>query len=145
MSQLSSSGGVSEMYAKSAKDLANAGADPQKRAKVIKEICDKLVQRAPDRDQFVAAFVDRFYFTNDYTRDSKLIRYVLGAILRQLQPTTGQEHLTLEHITPQSKIQAGIADESIGSIGNLILVSETVNQKLAAKTFHTKLDRKSVV
>ncbi len=138
VSQLSSSGGVSEMYAKSAKDLANAADDQNKRANTIKEICGKLVQRAPDREQFVTTFEDRFFFTNDNTRDSKLVRYVLATILRALHPGTSQDYLTIEHIMPQSALKTGTPPQVVGSIGNLLLVNDDINGKLGSKEFAAK-------
>jgi hypothetical protein len=138
VSQLSSSGGVSEMYAKAAKHLNGAGQDNQKRAVVLEDIRQKLVDRAPERDQFILAFADRFYFTNAYTRDSKLVRYVLGNLLRHASPTTGQNQLTIEHVMPQSEMKNGQSAEVVGSIGNLILVSEAVNTKLENKPFAAK-------
>ena len=76
------------MYAKAARELAGAGQDPQKRALVLNDIRAKLVERRPDREQFVLAFQDRFLFTNDFTRDSKLVRYVLESFLRAASPST---------------------------------------------------------
>ena len=72
VSQLSSSGGVSQMYAKAARELYSAGSDQQARADVLKDIREKLEKRRPDRDQFILAFEERFLFTNDYTRDKSL-------------------------------------------------------------------------
>lgn len=138
VSQLSSSGGVSEMYAKAARQLTNAGADQQKRADALDEIRQKLIDRAPDRDQFILAFAERFFFTNDYTRDSKLVRYVLGCFLRDASPTTGQDNLTIEHVMSQEEMGGGQPLEVVGSIGNLLLVSEAVNSKMDNKDFAAK-------
>lgn len=138
VSQLSSSGGVSEMYAKAARELNDAGTDQQKRAHVLDDIRDKLVSRAPDRDQFMLAFAERFYFTNDNTRDSKLVRYVLARFLRHTSPSTGLDHLTIEHVMSQDEMGGGQPLEVVGSIGNLLLVSEPVNTKLGNKDFATK-------
>ena len=107
VSQLSSSGGVSFMYAKAARELAKAAGDPQACADALDDIRGKLIERAPEKDQFVPAFKERFYFTNDFARDSKLVRYVLGNFLRVANSATGQDKLTIEHIMPQDKMDSG--------------------------------------
>lgn len=138
VSQLRSSGGVSEMYAKAARELTGAGEDQAHRAQVLEEIRQKLIDRRPDRDQFILAFEERFYFTNEITRDSKLVRYVLESFLRDLNPVTGLDRLTIEHIMPQSKIGHSESAETVGSLGNLLLVSEDVNHALGVKDFVAK-------
>ncbi|MBM6403523.1 DUF262 domain-containing protein [Phycicoccus sp. CSK15P-2] len=138
VSQLSSSGGVSQMYAKAARDLYAAGANQQTRADVLKDIRDKLNKRRPDRDQFILAFQERFVFTNDYTRDKKIVQYVLKRLLRHANPTTGLDDLTIEHLMSQDQIAAGVDIETVGSIGNLLLVSEKVNSKLDNQNFAKK-------
>ena len=138
VSQLSSSGGVSEMYAKAARELYAAGADQSARVAVLSDLRGKLNERKPDREQFVLAFEERFVFTNDLTRDSRLVRYVLSALLREAHPNTGIENLTIEHIMPQDKIGNGETAATVGSLGNLLLVSETINRRLGNKSFAAK-------
>ena len=138
VSQLSSSGGVSAMYAKAARDLHRVDGDPQESAHVLTDIRTKLESRAPERDQFILAFMERFFFTNEVSRDSKLVRYVLENFLRTANPTTGLESLTIEHIMSQDKIGNGEDFETVAVIGNLILVSEPVNTKLGNKAFPAK-------
>lgn len=138
VSQLRSSGGVSEMYAKAARELCTAGDNQQKRANVLKDIRQKLTDRRPDRDQFILAFQERFYFTNEFTRDSKLVRYVLESFLRRAHPSTSTQNLTIEHILPQNQLSSGGGLQVIGAIGNLLLVSEDVNSKLDASDFSAK-------
>lgn len=138
VSQLRSSGGVSEMYAKAARELFHAGEDQQRRSQVLAEIRNKLFERKPERDQFILSFEERFFFTNEHSRDSKLVRYVLEAFLRQAQPSTSTEYLTIEHILPQKQLKVGVEFEIVASIGNLLLVSNTLNAKLDDKEFVAK-------
>ena len=138
VSQLGSSGGVSEMYAKAARELYKA-ATPEKRSAVLKDIREKLVDRCPNRDQFVNDFMTRFLFTSQSTRDARLVRYTLRTLLRTLKPGTSLEDLTIEHILPQDQIGVnGIKAATVGSIGNLMLVSNVLNGKLANKPFTDK-------
>lgn len=138
VSQLRSSGGVSEMYAKAARELSAAGTDQDERVRVLREIRNKLIERRPDREQFILSFEERFYFTNDFTRDSKLVRYVLENFLRHSHPTTSTDHLTIEHIMPQRAIREGEDFETVGALGNLLLVSDPLNTKLDDKAFEAK-------
>ena len=137
VSGLSSSGGISEMYAKAARDLTNAKT-PDERVIALDDIRGKLVARCPDRSIFLTAFVNRFVFTSDSSRESKLVRYVLAEILKQVNPTTNREDLTIEHILSQDRLGSGAADEVVGSIGNLVLVSEELNNRLGNKDFKAK-------
>jgi hypothetical protein len=138
ISQLSSSGGISEMYAKAAREICNAQ-DSDRRSMAIRDIRTKLEERQPTKDQFVSDFIVRFVFTDKSTRDAKIVRYVLRELLRTLQPATGLDLLTIEHIMPQSAVKNGLAsEEMVGSIGNLILVSNDLNTRLDNKEFAAK-------
>ncbi|MFA7324813.1 MAG: HNH endonuclease family protein, partial [Candidatus Nanopelagicales bacterium] len=138
VAQLSSSGGVSSMYAKAARDLYAAGADPQARANVLAEIRSKLIERSPDKEQFIAAFKDRFIFTSVLTRDKALVQYVLKRLLKATHPTTSLDNLTIEHILPEQSGDAADAASPIGSIGNLLMVDTELNGLLGHKDFTLK-------
>lgn len=138
VSQLRSSGGVSEMYAKAARDLYSVGSNPDDRARVLSEIRGKLTERRPERERFLLAFEERFFFTNSFTRESKLVRYVLESFLRRASPTTSFERLSIEHIMPQKDLQRGVPLEVIGALGNLMLVSDGLNSKLGDKAYPVK-------
>lgn len=129
---------MSEMYAKAARELHSAGTDQDARAAVLDEIRHKLIERHPEREQFVTAFAERFYFTNEVTRDSKLVRYVLERFLRHASATTTTQLLTIEHIMPQGELKKGAEFETVGSLGNLLLVTEALNVKLDNKDFEAK-------
>lgn len=140
VSQLRSSGGVSEMYAKAARELHAAGTNQQHRANALDEIRRKLIERAPDEEQFMLSFEKRFHFTNERTRDAKLVRHVLTRFLHDHSPTTSLDGLTIEHLIPQrmARGEQPTPIEVIGSIGNLVLVSESLNSKLADRDFSAK-------
>lgn len=138
VAQLRSSGGVSEMYAKAARELHAAGHVTEERVRVLSEIRSKLIERQPDREQFILSFMERFYYSNDYTRESKLVRYVLKNFLSYYSPATSTNRLTIEHILPQRANGVDESFEIIAGIGNLLLVNESVNSKLGHKPFEQK-------
>jgi len=63
---------------------------------------------------------------------------VLRRLLRHANPTTGLDDLTIEHLMSQDQIAAGVDMETVGSIGNLLLVSDEVNGKLDNQDFAKK-------
>lgn len=139
ISQLSSSGGVSEMYAKYARELTNA-TDASARVEAVRGLQLALVQRRPDRDRFVTSFVDRLILTDEITREKKLVRYVLRKFLEADRPRTDSRALTVEHLLPQHRIDpvAGLTPLVVGSIGNLLMVDEKLNTVLDNKDFVQK-------
>jgi len=130
-----SSGGISMMYALHARELQR-GDDLQRKIKVIRSIVDKLKARTPSYAEFLALFQELKY-SQHYTRQKKLVHYVLS----RLDSHNAQgarldyQQMTIEHIAPQS---GNLAEESIAKIGNLILVDQTMNNKLGTKPFGEK-------
>lgn len=143
ISQLSSSGGVSEMYAKYARELTNA-TDATERVQAVRSLQQALVQRRPDRDRFVTSFVERLVLTDDITREKKLVRYVLQKFLEADRPRTESRALTVEHLLPQDRIgrDPGLTPQTVGSIGNLLMVDENLNTRLNNKDF---IQKKSIL
>ncbi len=136
ISQRSSSGGVSEMYAKYARELSSA-MDSTEQANVIKRLEDALVARKPDKESFIVDFMERLALTNEFTKDKKLVHYVLRRLLQYTNPQTSLTHMTVEHIRPQSTTSP-MDSGQVGSIGNLLYVDESLNTKLADKPFTQK-------
>jgi hypothetical protein len=139
ISQLSSSGGVSEMYAKYAREITHA-ADPAARLASLGRLRDALNQRKPDRDRFISSFIERLVLTDDITREKKLVQYVLQRLQEHTRPDTTTAGLTVEHVLPQTSIDpaGGLPAELIGSIGNLLLVTEDLNGRLGSKDLPAK-------
>ncbi len=134
----SSSGGVSMMYAAAARDLSSE-ADPQKRAKHLQDFRAKLADKLPDRDTFFSGISDLRYSETD-TRRRQLIRYVLERAdgLERKDAAVDYSKMTIEHVSPQNPPPGTDVDESYPLVGNLLLVSEGLNQKLANKPFAAK-------
>lgn len=134
-----SSGGISGMYASLARQIASVN-DAQGATPVINEIRSKLKERVPSESEFLVLFPNLIY-TNTISKQRALMKYVLAHISRaegHAYPAD-MEDLTIEHLVPQSKIgKDGWTEGVVGQIGNLILVTKKVNDKLKDKPFSEK-------
>lgn len=136
IAQQSSSGGVSEMYAKYARELS-AAASRNERIAVLTKLRAALVQRVPDRDVFLSRFVERLILTDEYTREKKLVQYVLGRIAHYDRPGLIVDRPTVEHLLPQDQI-GNVGLEVVGSIGNLVWLPDDLNRRLRNRGFAEK-------
>jgi len=134
----SSSGGISEMYASHARQIYRSRT-PQERVQCVADLIAKLKGKEPSEAEFVEAFAERLYFTNDARDDKDLVRYVLSKLhLRTVKgPAPDFSKYTIEHITPQTRLRVN-DPERVGYIGNLLLVEETLNAELDDKAFKEK-------
>ena len=83
--------------------------------------------------------------TSTVSKQRAIVKYVRSRIARvegRAFPA-GIDELTIEHLHPQSKINGGEwSDEVVGQLGNLILVTKELNDKLENKSF---ADKKSIL
>lgn len=124
------------MYASHAR-VVRDGKTAAEKANSIVDLKNKLRERLPEFDEFAPAFADLSY-SQDYTRDKKLVRYTLGKLARHglASKAIDYEEMTIEHIAPQS--DKTIPEELIASIGNLVLLDADLNTELANKSFAVK-------
>jgi hypothetical protein len=96
-----------------------------------------LLDRRPSRAEFIEGFV-RFKASKDFTGDRSTVRYILDRHYRALsgRTVTDLSMMTVEHLAPQSGSK--LEPETIASIGNLIYVSEALQNKLGNKRFAEK-------
>ena len=135
----SSSGGVSLMYAAAARDLFGL-ANKQARATHLQEFRKKLRDRLPDFDAFKAGFFELRFTTHD-TRDRPLVRYILEKVDEHLREDRSADYakMTIEHIAPENPPAGAVLSVAdVGCIGNLVFVSERLNDKLKNKSFVEK-------
>ncbi len=135
-----SSGGISFMYASAARDLYKAKG-PQAKCGVLRQFEKKLASKKPQYDEFEALFLDLKY-SSKLTKQKNLVRHILTRIYQH--NSTGlvidADQMTIEHLSPENPPKkAGLTDDDIASIGNLILVDQTLNNKLANKSFAEKV------
>lgn len=132
ISALPSSGGVSQMYAAHARDIANA-ADSNALGICISDFKKKIKDKVPAKDIFVSKFKQLSY-SNARQRD--VIRYTLWKLDKAKNPALDIDRsaASIEHLLPQSSNSA-----SVHSIGNLILVPVKFNgEVLGSKPLEEK-------
>ena len=132
----SSSGGMSYMYARLARELL-AAPNSQKRGNVITEIQGSLRDRRPTNAEFIEGF-RALRESKDYTQDRLTVQYVLRRhYAHHAKSAMADLSLgTIEHMAAQAT--KSIDAESNAKVGNLILVSEDLNNRLGSKTFSAK-------
>ncbi len=128
-----SSGGISAMYASSARNFESAKSENQRR-KVCLELKQKLKEKIPSYQEFEANF-NEILFTKNVTKQKDLVRYILYKYNRHLSESYSEEKglLTIEHLSSQS---SKISNN--GQMGNLILVNKQTNELLGSKAFAKK-------
>lgn len=134
-----SSGGISLMYASAAKKIANARNISEK-LKVLKDLKRKLKEKIPAYKEFEVNFSE-IVFTNELTKNKKLVQYILAKIDGHLQKTyvVDYANMTIEHIASQA--QSGtkkFKNKVLGQLGNLLFIKNELNEKLKDKTFAEK-------
>jgi len=130
-----SSGGISFMYALAARELYQAtGLDAK--VKVLQEFqSNKLATKVPPYPEFEPSFLSLRY-SSSMTKQKALVRYVLTRIYQKNSAglVIDPEQMTVEHLAAENPAKStGLAPEHVASIGNLILVDQTLNNKLANK------------
>ncbi len=127
--------GIEASYSRAARDLQNAS-EKRKVREIINILKESLTTRIPDETVFTDKFKElKFY--NGYTRDKKLIQYIFNKIERSKLVTNelAPENISLEHILCQTKNDK----EIIGKIGNLLPLSQDLNEKAKDRSICDKL------
>lgn len=122
---------------------ASAGA-AQAKANVLTELENKLRQRLPSYAEFEASFLE-LRSSRVYTQQTPLVRYVLrrlhvAACAEGANPEELDfDALTIEHLVPQGiKRPSTIPQADVARLGNLLLVTNDLNEALDDKPFATK-------
>ncbi len=134
-----SSGGISLMYASAAKKLDGARSISEE-LKVLKDFKSKVRKKIPTYKEFEVNFSE-IVFTNELTKNKKLVQYILSKIDGHLQKTytVDYDNMTIEHIAPQDqKGSKKLKSKTIGQLGNLLFLNKELNEKLKSKNFTEK-------
>lgn len=131
---VSSTGGISQMYAKYARDLT-AASDSASAALVCDQLVKKLRGNLSTRDVFLPEFERQLKFSEDEPNAKRLVQYTLRRLHAKSNPShpLDLEKCNIEHLHPQSS-----ADSWAGNIGNLFLLSADLNSKLGHSPFAAK-------
>lgn len=127
--------GIEASYSRAARDLQNAS-ERRKAKDVLKVLKESFTSRIPDETTFTDKFKELSFYKG-YTRDKKLIQYIFHKIERSKLVTNelAPENISIEHILPQSKNDK----EIVGKIGNLLPLSQELNEKARDKLVTDKL------
>jgi len=132
--------GISQMYASSARALYESSGDANKAKVATRELIKKLAKRKPTEIDLKQGFA-RLIYTDNYDREKKFVRYALERLYAFANASVPVDFalMTIEHLLSQSEAKAmSIPDEIYGGLGNLILVPQQLNEKLANKPFIQK-------
>jgi hypothetical protein len=102
----------------------------------------KLAVKRPQYAEFEPSFMELKY-SSQVTKQRNLVRYILTKVYQK--NSTGlpidPQQATMEHLIPENPANnPGLSHEQVASIGNLILVDQTLNNRLANKTFPEKVE-----
>lgn len=122
-------------YSKTARDLRSAQSKEQSR-----EILDQLSRFYVEKEPKLEVFKEKLRklkFTNQYTRDKRLIQYIFRSFEKFLRETNelSVNNISLEHVDPQSN-----NNEDFGFMGNLIPLDKTINEDCDNKSFKEKIE-----
>ncbi|MFN9112958.1 MAG: DUF1524 domain-containing protein, partial [Bacteroidota bacterium] len=133
-----SSGGISFMYARHARDLRSAKTDEERR-KTIGDLVTKLRERMPTKDEFISSF-RHVLCSERYTKRKRWVKYIFNRLAGHFGGTSPDDRrLTIEHLAPQSTKPGGLTHEQVAEIGNLVWVGHDLNGKLGSKPIAEKL------
>jgi hypothetical protein len=131
-------GGTAKMYAAAAQDLTRASS-PQQRADAIKTFREKLKARVPVYAEFEAGIGQLEYLSTN-TKQKALVQYLLQRLDHELRkgPPVDYTKMTIEHIAPENPASDALVIDGTGRLGNLLLLDEASNDKVANKPFTEK-------
>lgn len=125
-----SSGVIATTYSDHAIKLTAAKSHDQTQS-ILKSLFNSLESKLPSFEEFYVNFAELNYLSNK-TRNKGVIKYILSKQLGEAISGLNINHhlLTIEHYIPESSLKNGVSADIIGSIGNLILVDEAMNNNV---------------
>lgn len=131
---VSSTGGISMMYAAHAREIS-AAKKPADIHASIDLLVRKLKDRRSNRDTFISEFGTALFYSNDRPEVKRLVQYTLRELHDHSVSGTAFDHgrCNIEHLNSQSDPKPWTAD-----IGNLFWLDEKLNDELGNKDFFNK-------
>jgi uncharacterized protein with ParB-like and HNH nuclease domain len=134
-------GGTARLYASSAQQLFEA-ADKNAKNIVIRDFIGKMRDRKPSLDDYRVNFSELF-FSSTQSRQRGLVRYILSLLdsyWRGSAAGIDYEQYSIEHISPEAGgPRWPISENHVGKVGNLIFVTQDLNEQLGSKPFKEKI------
>ena len=129
--------GLESKYSKYARELRSCK-DPNSSRELLKELKEDLKQKMPALETVREGFKGLTY-TNDGTRDKKLIQYIFRKWELSLSNTDELEPAqnSIEHVASQSEEKL---EHCVGSIGNLLPLCGQINNLAGTKDFKAKIE-----
>lgn len=129
--------GLESKYSKFARDLRSCTNTKSSR-EVLNDLKNDLIQKVPPLETVREGF-KRLTYTNDETRNKKLIQYIFRRWEQFLFQTDELEPAqnSIEHVVPQSDKKL---EHCVGSIGNLLPLGGEINNLADTKDFKTKIE-----
>lgn len=133
-----SSGTISKMYCDFAK-IINTCKDTEPSSKAIDAFLKELRGKLPGYESFKPMFMELEY-RNGNTRQKKLIDYILICFYKHYSNGSTPDLNThnIEHLLSQAAAKDDDTLESVGRIGNLFLIPDSINTGLGHKSFAEK-------
>jgi hypothetical protein len=134
-----SSGGISAMYSSFGRRLHECS-DSNEAGIEINALIEKLVERRPPLDEFLAGWMQVGYSTK-LSKQSGLVRYILTKLSMHAGLAFSEDFdlLTVEHIHPQSSDSAPWSPALVAQLGNLMFLTKSQNGDLSDESFVKKL------
>ena len=131
---VSSTGGVSMMYASHAREISIATNAAAIHA-TIDALLKKLAAKVSSRETFVSEFGKAIYYSQERPEAKRLVQYTLKALHDEAVKGVAFDHdkCNIEHIGLQSDPKPWTAE-----VGNLLWVDSDLNRELGAKPFAQK-------
>ncbi|ELY6275312.1 DUF262 domain-containing protein [Cronobacter muytjensii] len=122
-----SSGSIATTYSEHAIKLTKSTSHDDIQS-ILRSLFTALAMKLPSYEEFQVNFIQLSYLSNK-TRSKNAIKYILSKQLGDAISCLNINHklLTIEHYIPESAIKAGISPDTVGCIGNLLLIDESTN------------------
>jgi uncharacterized protein with ParB-like and HNH nuclease domain len=131
----SSASGLENKYSSFARKLRLAK-NREKSHEIIDELIEYLQKKKPNIDKFITSFDSKLRYSDEYTKEKKIIQYLFKKVERYYRATHELDvlNISIEHILPQ------ISRESIShSVGNLLPLSQELNSECGDKALEDKI------
>jgi hypothetical protein len=131
-------GGTAKMYAAAAEQLSRSH-NAQGVTDTLIDFRAKMQARKPSFAEFEAGFQE-LEFSTENTKQKALVQYVLRRLDQHQRGSTPIDYslMTIEHIAPENPPPGTARMTRFAQIGNLLLLDEVGNGKVANKDFPAK-------